>query len=80
VFYIIIHFSVDLSLFLLPNSKTIFLALSHAKMKLKFSALIGIYLVLGTGKSSQLPPAILTYKTTSFARRKGTCCARPVRR
>jgi hypothetical protein len=50
------YFSVDLSLFLLPNSKTIFLALSHAKTKLKFSALIGINPVLGTEKSSQLPP------------------------
>ncbi|KAK3129395.1 hypothetical protein QOZ80_6BG0478870 [Eleusine coracana subsp. coracana] len=42
------------------------LALGHAKTNLKFSALIGIDPVAVTGKSSQLPPAILTYKPSSF--------------
>ncbi|GJM99599.1 hypothetical protein PR202_ga16719 [Eleusine coracana subsp. coracana] len=42
------------------------LALGYAKTNLKFSALIGIDPVAGTGKSSQLPPAILTYKPSSF--------------
>jgi chlorophyllase len=36
------------------------LALGHAKTSLQFSALVGIDPVAGTGKSSQLPPAILT--------------------
>nr|CAB3452865.1 unnamed protein product [Digitaria exilis] len=34
---------------------------------LNFSALIGIDPVAGTGRSSQLPPAILTYEPSSFA-------------
>ncbi|CAN6197759.1 unnamed protein product [Urochloa humidicola] len=43
------------------------LALGHAKTTLKFSALIGIDPVAGTGRSSQLPPAILTYAPSSFS-------------
>ncbi|CAN6203845.1 unnamed protein product [Urochloa humidicola] len=45
------------------------LALGHATTTaaLKFSALIGIDPVAGTGRSSQLPPAILTYAPSSFA-------------
>ncbi|CAL5075505.1 unnamed protein product [Urochloa decumbens] len=43
------------------------LALGHAKTTLKFSALVGIDPVAGTGRSSQLPPAILTYAPSSFS-------------
>ncbi|CAL5065575.1 unnamed protein product [Urochloa decumbens] len=43
------------------------LALGHAKATLKFSALVGIDPVAGTGRSSQLPPAILTYAPSSFS-------------
>ncbi|CAN6179942.1 unnamed protein product [Urochloa humidicola] len=43
------------------------LALGHAKTTLKFSALVGIDPVAGTGRSSQLPPAILTYTPSSFS-------------
>ncbi|OEL23199.1 Chlorophyllase-1 [Dichanthelium oligosanthes] len=42
------------------------LALGHAKTVLSFSALIGLDPVAGTGRSSQLPPAILTYEPSSF--------------
>ncbi|XP_039807823.1 chlorophyllase-1-like [Panicum virgatum] len=42
------------------------LALGHAETALKFSALIGIDPVAGTGRSSQLPPAILTFKPSSL--------------
>ena len=46
------------------------LALGYAKTNtsglLKFSALIGLDPVAGTGRSSQLPPAILTYEPSSF--------------
>ncbi|KAL6838437.1 hypothetical protein ACP4OV_031682 [Aristida adscensionis] len=42
------------------------LALGHGKTNLKFSALIGLDPVAGTGKSSQLPPKILTYNPSSF--------------
>ncbi|CAN6223272.1 unnamed protein product [Urochloa humidicola] len=43
------------------------LALGHAKTTLKFSALVGIDPVAGTGRSSQLPPVILTYAPSSFS-------------
>jgi chlorophyllase len=44
------------------------LALGYAKISssLSFSALIGLDPVAGTGKNSQLPPAILTYAPSSF--------------
>ncbi|KAL6656515.1 hypothetical protein ACP70R_007341 [Stipagrostis hirtigluma subsp. patula] len=42
------------------------LVLGHGKTNLKFSALIGLDPVAGTGKSSQLPPKILTYDPSSF--------------
>ncbi|XP_062193873.1 chlorophyllase-2-like [Phragmites australis] len=42
------------------------LALGHANTNLAFSALIGLDPVAGTGKSSQLQPAILTYEPSSF--------------
>lgn len=42
------------------------LALGHGKTNLNFAALIGLDPVAGTGKSSQLPPKILTYKPSSF--------------
>ncbi|KAJ1289008.1 hypothetical protein BS78_02G133200 [Paspalum vaginatum] len=42
------------------------LALGHADTTLGFSALIGLDPVAGTGRSSQLAPAILTYEPASF--------------
>lgn len=42
------------------------LALGHGKTNLTFSALIGVDPVAGKGKSSQMPPKILTYNPSSF--------------
>ncbi|GJM99598.1 hypothetical protein PR202_ga16718 [Eleusine coracana subsp. coracana] len=42
------------------------LALGHGKTNLKFSALIGLDPVAGKGKSSHMPPKILTYNPSSF--------------
>ena len=42
------------------------LVLGHGKTNLKFSALIGLDPVAGTGKYSQISPKILTYEPSSF--------------
>ncbi|KAG6483070.1 chlorophyllase-2-like [Zingiber officinale] len=42
------------------------LALGHAKTSLKFSALIGVDPVAGSGRSNQISPEILTYVPSSF--------------
>ncbi|CAN6177816.1 unnamed protein product [Urochloa humidicola] len=42
------------------------LALGYGKTNLKFSALIGLDPVAGSGKSSQISPEILTYEPSSF--------------
>ncbi|ONK64012.1 uncharacterized protein A4U43_C07F21200 [Asparagus officinalis] len=42
------------------------LALSHAQTAPNFSALIGVDPVVGTSKTAQTPPQILTYKPSSF--------------